>query len=338
VLRRLTIALAAVLVALTAAAAASADIVKASDAQGRTITYDVLAPSVDLDWYTGWLRTIAHGDEISRVTIRIVPNQDIVRYCGAGAAACYNNSSTAPTMVVAAGRSDEIAHGLIHEYGHHLDSTWPVAGVSELNGTPGWWAARGMASLLSSGSVAFDYSRGWDHSVGEIFAEDYASIYIPNDYRISWLAPPDATLKAALLAELGASAPVTVPAPAPTPTTTPPTAPPPTTSTTPVTIVRSWRIANGERRTIPFQLLGPGRHVKFNVVGSARDARVSLEVVCDGKRVATATFASSRTVTLDRSNLGPARCEAAAASKASTARTLRASLELSLEPAPAVAA
>jgi hypothetical protein len=60
-----------------------------------------------------------------------------------------------------------------HEYGHHLDFAWPVSGLPEPNGTPVWWAARGMAQFLRDGLVAFDYSLGWSRSVGEIFAEDY---------------------------------------------------------------------------------------------------------------------------------------------------------------------
>ena len=39
--------------------------------------------------------------------------------------------------------------------------------------------------------VAFDYSLGWNHSIPEVFAEDYAYIHMGAGYGIPWLAPPD---------------------------------------------------------------------------------------------------------------------------------------------------
>ena len=39
-----------------------------------------------------------------------------------------------------------------------------------------------MAALLAEQQVAFDYSLGWSHSVGEVFAEDYAYIHVHSRY------------------------------------------------------------------------------------------------------------------------------------------------------------
>ena len=82
------------LVAIVAATAfttgAGAEIISAQDTQGRPITFDVLAPGVDVEWYAGLLRSAAHGNEISTVTIRIVPESRVAAYCGAAAAACYS--------------------------------------------------------------------------------------------------------------------------------------------------------------------------------------------------------------------------------------------------------
>ena len=41
-----------------------------------------------------------------------------------------------------------------------------------------------MAALLAEQQVAFDYSLGWSHSVGEVFAEDYAYIHVHTRYGI----------------------------------------------------------------------------------------------------------------------------------------------------------
>jgi hypothetical protein len=142
-------------VALVAAAAAQAEIVVSRDNSGRSITFDVRSAAADVEWYAGLLRSAAHGDEISAVTIRIVPPADVPEYCGSGASACYGNRRR-PVIVVPAGRDTRTAQIMLHEYGHHLDFAWPVPGLPEPNGTPFWWGAKGMAQLLRDGLVAFD--------------------------------------------------------------------------------------------------------------------------------------------------------------------------------------
>src|ERR671936_113982 len=66
-------------------------------------------------------------------------------------------------------------------------------------------ADRGMANLFASRTVSFDYSKGWDHSIAEIFAEEYAYIHVSPlyHYAIRWLSPPDDKLKADMFAALG---------------------------------------------------------------------------------------------------------------------------------------
>src|SRR3954453_6096052 len=179
---------------LAFAASAGAAIVPPTDLQGRRITFDVRATAVDTNWYADVLRATAHGNEISNVTISIVPDQQIDGMCGDAAAACYShNNGVQPTIFIPAGKSQNIEGTLIHEYGHHLDAATAVPGIPELNGTPAWWAARGMANLFASRQVAFDYSKGWDHSIAEVFAEDYAYIHVGPTYHyaIRWLSPPD---------------------------------------------------------------------------------------------------------------------------------------------------
>jgi hypothetical protein len=287
-------------VALFAAAAAQAEIVVSRDNAGRAITFDVRSAAADVEWYAGLLRSAAHGDEISAVTIRIVPPADVPEYCGSGASACYGNRRR-PVIVVPAGRDTRTAQIMLHEYGHHLDFAWPVPGLPEPNGTPFWWGARGMAQLLRDGLVAFDYSLGWSRSIGEIFAEDYAQVHISGRYGIPWLAPPDQALRSGLLAELagsGAAAPVAPQPPA----------------VRPVLVERRGTLAARARRALPFQLLGPGRRVTFTaVVGRERRVgqRARIEIVCNGARVGRrALTRGRRSATLDLRRLGPARCDA----------------------------
>src|SRR5262245_50743663 len=174
--RALVALLAVVAAALTSATVARAELEVRQDAAGRSITFDVFAPGVNVDWYAGLLSNAAHGDEISTVTIRIVPQSEIRAACGGGASACYQRRRGTPTITVAAGESERLAATVLHEYGHHLDANRSVSGVGELNGTPTWWAMRGMAALAAAGTVREDYRNGWDHSIGEIFAEDYSVI------------------------------------------------------------------------------------------------------------------------------------------------------------------
>ena len=305
---------------LALAGGAGAAIITSTDAQGRRITFDVRSTAADTDWYASILRATAHGNEISNVTIRIVPDQSIENLCGDAAAACYTRSSGRPTIMIPAGKNTFIEGTLIHEYGHHLDASTSVPGVSELNGTPAWWAARGMASLFSSRQVAFDYSLGWSHSIAEIFAEDYAYIHVGPTYHyaITWLSPPDDTLKATMFAELG------------TPTATLPDAP-----NAPLVVNRVGTLAPRGTKSVPFGLLGPGRHVTFKATVSRpkrKGIRARIQVVCNGTVAGTMTVARGQaTRTLDLPNMGPGDCDARliSAVKVSLKYTLR--LQLAVE-------
>ena len=318
--RLLPTILAVLALAVASAAGADAAIVTSQDAQGRTITFDVRAANVDTDWYAAILRAAVHGDEISAVTIRIVPQQQIPTLCGSDeAAACYTRLNRAPTIIIQSGNSKFIEGTLLHEYGHHLDTFWHVPGVPELNGTPVWWQSRGIASLLAQHQVAFDYSLGWSHSIAEIFAEDYAYIQMPDyGYGITWLSPPDASLKAALFAELG------------TPTATLPPA-----KAGPLVVLRNGTLAPRGRRVLPFGLLGPGRRVTFTATVSRprrTGVRARTQIVCNGTVVASEPFGRGRAKgTLDVPNLGPADCEARLVSTSSVSLTYTLRLQLAIE-------
>jgi hypothetical protein len=318
--RQLKTLLVAVVAALALATGASAEIITAQDTQGRPITFDVQAPNVDVEWYAALLRAAAHGDEISTVTIRVLPESQVAAFCGAAAAACYSRGRNTGLIVVPAGRDIRIASTFLHEYGHHLDRTWSVAGVPELNGTPVWWQLRGMAQLAQTGQVAFDYSRGWSRSIGEIFAEDYAWIHIPHQYAIPWLQPPGEELRNALLTELGGPPPAQLPE---------------TPVAAPLVLTRSGTLAPRSAQGIPFGLLGPGRRVTFTgTVGNVNRSgvRARVEVNCNGRRVATQNFARGRaTRTINVPNLGPGQCQARLVSTTGVRLTYSLRLRLAIE-------
>lgn len=294
---RLRVLLVAVCLSLAFASPAAADVVLAQDGQGRTITFDVQTTDVDTSWYASILSSAYHGDEISRVTIRIVAPSEIAGLCGGGAAACYSQRRTGAVIVVPAGQSDSLAAIVLHEYGHHIDASTAVPGVREPNGTPRWWAARGLPSLVESGEVARDYSLGWDRAIGELFAEDYVQAHMTARFKIRWLAPPGEEILSAVRQDLGAEPAQPIPPEAAEPVRTP------------LVIARSGALGVGRRQGLPFTLLGPGRRVTFTV--TALRGRVRMEIVCGGTLVARQALGPGRPrATLDRRGLGPASCRA----------------------------
>jgi hypothetical protein len=286
------------------------------DNEGRTIRFDVRVEGVDAEWYAALLRAAPHGDEISSVRIDIVSWDDLRSTCGRQASGCYSRN----TIVVPAEQSDENAHTVVHEYGHHLDRSTPVAGVAEPNGTPQWWRARGMAELVRLRTVATSYVLGWDRSIAEIFAEDYAQLALPgSDFSISWLEPPDETVLAGLRADFGLGSP-------------PEAVHPPVIK--PVSIKRNGSLAPRKRSAIPFSLLGPNRRVTATatLTGAAeKRARATLEVRCDGVRVALKTLRQGKTAfAIDERDLGPADCTATLASTSGSARSFTLVVRLSV--------
>ena len=47
-----------------------------------------------------------------------------------------------------------------------------------------------------------DYDLGWEHSISEIFAEDYVQLHMRSRYGIGWLRAPGPGIKAALRSDL----------------------------------------------------------------------------------------------------------------------------------------
>jgi hypothetical protein len=320
--------LAAVAGALAIAAPASAEVVLVKDREGRTITFDVQAPDVDVEWYAELLRNAAHGDEIARVTVRVVATDDLRMLCGSGAGGCYSGTTRGGRIVVPAARTAMLAHTVVHEYAHHLDASYGVPGTREPNGTPRWWTARDMARRLAAGEVSRTYSLGWDRAIAEVFAEDYVQLHLQTPHRIRWLTPPDETVVAALRADL---AEVTGGAGAP-----PPAAPaPPPASTAPVVVTRRGTIGARRSVSVPYELLGPGRRVTFSArLGVATaGAQARMEIRCEGEPPILRALVRGRTTTLDLRHRGPARCDAIVRNTGRVRATFTSTLRLSLEPA-----
>jgi hypothetical protein len=304
------------LVSLLLAGEAAARTVVVKDDQGRPITFDVRASSAKLDFYSSLLRRAAHGNEISRLTIRIVTPREVADTCGRHAGGCYRSENRQGLIVVPVGTGSQTAHTLLHEYAHHLDRWRGVAGVSEPNGTAHWWEARGMAALVDEGRVAPDYSLGWEHSIGEVFAEDYARLHLELPYKIPWLSPPDDAVRAAVRSDVEG---------VPDVSGVPP----------PLVLVRNGVLKPERTQEVSFGLLGPGRRVTFvtRIVSTATPtARGRLLLRCGGRLVTKELGPTERSARIDEDELGPdTTCQAQFRNTSGTPLRYSITLRLTIE-------
>ena len=290
-----------------------AAIITSHDNAGTPMTFDVRATAVDTDWYAAVLRASAHGNEISNVTIRIVPEPQIEALCGNAASACYNGFRGDPDDHRPGRTEHDLESTLLHEYGHHLDASWRVPGVRELNGTPAWWAGAGWPRLLAGNQVAFDYTRGWDHSVREIFAEDYSYSMTgkatATRFR-GWVRPARPLKQARFRGDRPAAGN--------------------RCRTRPSSAGHLDAPARSHRGTAqrPLGLLGPGRHVTLTATVSnpkRKGIRARAQIVCDGRIVANQPFGKGRSDADARRARASGRRPATHASSARSASlTLRA--------------
>ena len=152
-----------------------------------------------------------------------------------------------------------------------------------------------MERLVRIRSVATSYVLGWDRSIAEIFAEDYAQLALGDaDYNIGWLPAPDATVLAAIkfdlglgpepeIARSGAEAGVDLPARHPRP-----------------------KLGVGD----PVQPARPGPAGDRESDLHRREGEAvtcELEIRCDGSWVAIRTIGTGQNeISIDRRDLGPA--------------------------------
>ena len=158
--------------ALAATGPAEAAQRSVNDGAGNRIRISLEDPGARAPAIAATLRQAAHGQEIDRVTIRVVPASSVARLCASRAArACYRGASDGSGEIIVPATGSGIEHALVHEYGHHIDNSFRHRAAGEPNGTLGWWRARRMSVRVRAGEVAGDYSKGWPRSVGEMFAD-----------------------------------------------------------------------------------------------------------------------------------------------------------------------
>lgn len=133
-------------------------------------------PAVAQRW-ANFLASLVHGSELSTVQVYLAPLQEVQRFCGRDALACYNPASR---QLVAPGDDlgvDLSAEAVVtHEYGHHVaasrsDAPWPAVAY----GTKRWATYEQICARTRAGQLfpGAEDAVHYELNPGEAFAETY---------------------------------------------------------------------------------------------------------------------------------------------------------------------
>lgn len=165
------------------------------DALGTSVHIDVsevypVDQTLPQSW-AAFLGTLVHGPELSSLTLRLAPIQDVASVCGPDALACYDPA----TSTILASPDDQLgepsAHEVVtHEYGHHLannrtDAPWSA----EDYGTKRWATYEHICSRVNDGTASpGDEGSLYFQNPGEAFAEAYRVLNLTKegDTAIGW--------------------------------------------------------------------------------------------------------------------------------------------------------
>jgi hypothetical protein len=182
------------------------------DVHGHVLTFATDNPAVDLTRFAELLASTYHGDEIEFVHVFVTNTATLEETCGADAAACYgadNPGHSRGGVMIVSYEDSNIAHAVIHEYGHHIDAnTYNLGGLNgcsvAADGSRRWFFAREMRDRILE-NLSCDPRPGWGQLLPEVFAEDYAQLVgIPRaEYHSAIVvAPPSARQKRLLKKDL----------------------------------------------------------------------------------------------------------------------------------------
>jgi hypothetical protein len=176
----LIVALAAL--ALPAAALGWGGTYPTGDALGTSVHIEVsdtypVDPSLPASW-AAYLGTIAHGPELSKLTLDLIPLSDVQSqaFCGPQALACYDPGRETIYVSPEDQLDSPPARELVtHEYGHHLannrsDAPW----LAEDYGTKRWASYENICAKTAAGTASpGNEGASYDQNPGEAFAEAY---------------------------------------------------------------------------------------------------------------------------------------------------------------------
>lgn len=170
----------------TARASAEAPRYPVNDGRGRTVAIAVsdlcsaTCNAAEPQRIADYLGTLAHGDEVSQLTVQLITELEIRSQCGFGAGACY--FSGADTMLIN-GNDNTGPDGatrdfvIAHEYGHHVAEHRrnPPFQPTILWGTKRWASYERVCQGARQGRYfPGDEGSRYFQNPGEAFAEAFA--------------------------------------------------------------------------------------------------------------------------------------------------------------------
>ena len=226
--------------------------------------------------WSEFLSHLAHGTELSTVTLVLSPYREVQSVCGRSAVACYgNNTIYASADQVEPGISPESV--VAHEYGHHVAASRSNAPWDAVDwGTKRWASYENICSGAQAGQLFPGDERGaYQLNPGEAFAEAYRVL---NERRLGMAESPWTIVDQRFYPDATALADVEQDILSPW--------------TRPATVSFSGRIVKRAARTLAVATALDGR---MTATVRASAARVRAELVVDGRVVSGGT---GRTVNL----------------------------------------
>ncbi len=137
--------------------------------------YTAQDPSFNQRW-ADFLASAPHGTELSRVTVVLLPLDQVQALCGARSLACYSPGSE---VIVSPGTDPSpdvpATDVLLHEYGHHIaqnrdNDPWPAVDY----GPKRWASAKNVCQQTANGTLhPGDEDADYRLNPGEAWAETY---------------------------------------------------------------------------------------------------------------------------------------------------------------------
>jgi hypothetical protein len=182
------------------------------DEHGHSITVGTSIAGLNLQPFANVLAGTVHRSELSELRLMVVGLSQVQAECQAppGVIGCYyaDDAERLPSGQMTVGYDDpDLVHTLVHEYGHHVDNQ--LINIGHLDsgcgfdndGSRNWFFEREVVDEVLGRGFSCDPEGGWEHLLGELYAEDYAQANGLTGWVLP-VGPPTRDQKAILIDDL----------------------------------------------------------------------------------------------------------------------------------------